>query len=403
MFARLFAWLRWHQWLVDLMLMLPLAAVSLAIRGRYVQTTSEGYPHSISLWEHVTLAFVMCGPLIWRRRWPRAVFAIIALAAFAQWLAGISVAINDLAVLIAMYTVAAQCALRWALAAGLVADLGMGLATYSMSQEQHGGMQWKSLASSSIFIWAIWLSGLYISTRRKYTSSLEERARRLERERDAQAEVAAAAERARIARELHDVIAHSISVMVIQADGASYAIDTDAARAKRAMQAIGTTGRQALTEMRRMLGVLRDGDGQAALAPQPGIDQLPELVEQMRSTGLPVELAVGGAPVSLPAGMELTVYRIVQEALTNVMKHAGPAAAARVELHYGDGAIEVRIRDDGRGATFSDGRGHGLVSMRERAAVYGGHVSAEPAAGGGFEVKARMPVKQMPVKQEVTA
>ncbi|MCW2861009.1 MAG: histidine kinase [Actinoallomurus sp.] len=403
MFARLFAWLRWHQWLVDLVLMLPLAALSLAIRGRYVEMTNDVVPRSIPLAAHLALALAMCVPLIWRRRWPRATFAIIALAAFAQWLAGISPIIDDVAVLIAMYTIAAQCALRWALAAGLVVELGMGLANYSMSQQQFGGMQWKSLASTSIFIWAIWLSGLYISTRRKYTSSLEERARRLERERDAQAEVAAAAERARIARELHDVIAHSISVMVIQADGASYAIDTDAARAKRAMQAIGSTGRQALTEMRRMLGVLREGDGQATLAPQPGVDQLSELVGQIRSTGLRVELAVGGEQVPLPAGMELTVYRIVQEALTNVMKHAGPAAGARVELHYGDHAIEVRIRDDGRGTTFSDGRGHGLVSMRERAAVYGGHVTAEPAAGGGFEVTARMPVKETSVKQEVKA
>jgi signal transduction histidine kinase len=403
MFARLFAWLRWHQRLVDLVLMLPLAVLSLAIRGRYVEMTHDVVPRSIPLAAHLALAFAMCVPLIWRRRWPRAMFAIIALAAFAQWLAGISPIIDDVAVLIAMYTIAAQCVLRWALAAGLVVELGMGLATYSMSQQDTGAMQWKSLASASIFIWAIWLCGLYVSTRRKYTLSLEERARRLERERDAQAEVAAAAERARIARELHDVIAHSISVMVIQADGASYAIDTDAARAKRAMQAIGSTGRQALTEMRRMLGVLREGDGQATLAPQPGVDQLSELVDQIRSTGLRVELAVGGEQVPLPAGMELTVYRIVQEALTNVMKHAGPAAGARVELHYGDRAIEVRIRDDGRGTTFSDGRGHGLVSMRERAAVYGGQVTAEPAAGGGFEVTARMPVKETSAKQEVKA
>ncbi|HEY0540661.1 MAG TPA: histidine kinase [Actinoallomurus sp.] len=403
MFARLFAWLRWHQRLVDLVLMLPLAALSLAIRGRYVEMTHDVVPRSIPLAAHLALAFAMCVPLIWRRRWPRAMFAIIALAAFAQWLAEISATIDDAAVLIAMYTIAAQCVLRWALAAGLVVELGMGLATYSMSQQDTGAMQWKSLASASIFIWAIWLCGLYVSTRRKYTLSLEERARRLERERDAQAEVAAAAERARIARELHDVIAHSISVMVIQADGASYAIDTDAARAKRAMQAIGSTGRQALTEMRRMLGVLREGDGQATLAPQPGVDQLSELVEQIRSTGLRVELTVGGEQVPLPAGMELTVYRIVQEALTNVMKHAGPAAGARVELHYGDRAIEVRIRDDGRGTTFSDGRGHGLVSMRERAAVYGGQVTAEPAAGGGFEVTARMPVKETSAKQEVKA
>jgi signal transduction histidine kinase len=391
----MFAWLRRHQTFVDLTLMLPITALALAIRPRYVEFYRSGLPHEVPLPIHLTLALVMCVPLIWRRRWPRAVFAVIALAAFAQWLAGIGIGVNDFAVLIAMYTIAAQCAFRWSFAAGLVAELGITMATYSqVGRGGAGEAEWKSLLPTSVCLSAIWLAGLYISTRRKYTLSLEERARRLERERDAQAEAAAAAERARIAREMHDVIAHSISVMVIQADGASFTVDTDAERAKRAMQAIGTTGRQALTEMRRMLGVLREGDGQATLAPQPGVDQLSELVGQMRSTGLPVELVVRGTVIALPGGMELAVYRIVQEALTNVMKHAGPSARAWVELHYGDQAVEVRIRDDGRGATFSDGRGHGLLSMRERVAVYGGHVSAEPVPGGGFEVIARLQVKE---------
>ena len=395
MFARVFAWLRRHQTFVDLALMLPLIALALVIRPRYVEFTKAGLPRDVPLAIHLALALGMCVPLIWRRRWPRAVFALIALVAFGQWLAAIGIGANDFAVLIAMYTIAAQCAFRWAFAAGLVVELGMVMATYSQAGPGGAGQaEWKSLLPTSICIWAIWLGGLYISTRRKYTLSLEERARRLERERDAQAEVAAAAERARIAREMHDVIAHSISVMVIQADGASFTVETDAERAKRAMQAIGTTGRQALAEMRRMLGVLREGDGQAVLAPQPGVDQLSELVGQMRNTGLPVELAVSGTTVTLPGGMELAVYRIVQEALTNVMKHAGPSAKAWVELHYGDQTVEVRVRDDGRGATFSDGRGHGLLSMRERAAVYGGHVSAEPVPGGGFEVIARLRVKE---------
>jgi signal transduction histidine kinase len=394
MIARLFAWLRRHQRPVDLMLMLPLAALALAVRSRYVELTSGGYLRNIPLPAHLTLAIVMCMPLIWRRRWPRAVFAVIALAAFAQWLAGISIGVNDVAVLVAMYTIAAECVFRWALAAGLVVELGMTMAIYSMVQVSTKQAEWKSLFPSSIFIWAIWLGGLYISTRRRYTFSLEERARRLERERDAQAEIAAAAERARIARELHDVIAHSISVMVIQADGASYMVDTDGARAKRALEAIGTTGRQALTEMRRMLGVLREDDGQATLAPQPGVDQLTELVDQIRTTGLPVELTVEGGSVPLPAGLELTIYRIVQEALTNVMKHAGPSASAQVRLVYGDQAVEVRISDDGRGVTPSDGRGHGLVSMRERAAVYGGTVSVGTRPGGGFQVVATLQVKE---------
>jgi signal transduction histidine kinase len=394
MFARLFAWLRRHQQLVDFVLMLPFALTALAAKARYVDMTASGYPREVPLPMLFALVALMCVPLIWRRRWPRSVFALLSIVAFVQWLAGINIAAADFTLMVAMYTIAAQCAFRWALAALVVAEGGMVMAVYRLTQQPSPQDTWKSAIPVSIAIGAVWLGGLYISTRRKYTLSLEERARRLERERDAQAEVAAAAERARIARELHDVIAHSISVMVIQADGAAYTVDADAARAKRAMEAIGATGRQALAEMRRMLGVLRESDGQATLAPQPGVEQLTDLVQQIRTAGLPVDLRVDGDPLSLPTGQELAIYRIVQEALTNVMKHAGPAATAHVALHYGDRAIEVRIRDDGRGATFSDGRGHGLVGMRERAAVYGGQVSAEPVPGGGFEVIARLPVKE---------
>jgi signal transduction histidine kinase len=392
MLPRLFAWLRRHPRLVDLLWMLPLGAISLVVPAQWVGTPPL---REIPIPARVALAVVMCVPLVWRRRWPRAVYAVICLTAFVQWLAGVNISAFDFAVLVAMYTIAAQCVVRWALAALLVAEAGMAMAMWRLSEQPSAGADMKSMIPLSMMIGAIWLCGLYISTRRKYTSSLEERARRLERERDAQAEVAAAAERARIAREMHDVIAHSISVMVIQADGASYAVDTDTERAKRAMRAIGDTGRQALMEMRRMLGVLReDTDGTATLAPQPGVGELPDLVQQIRTAGLPVGYEVSGAPFALPAGLALVAYRIVQEALTNVMKHAGPAATAQVVLHYGDQSVEVRVRDDGRGATITDGRGHGLVGMRERAAVYGGQVSAAPVPGGGFEVLARLPVKE---------
>jgi signal transduction histidine kinase len=393
MFPRLFAWLRRHQRFVDLMLMLPVFALSWVERPSFVHLPSNGIPKTIPLPIHVAMIVCFCLPLIWRRKWPRAVFAVVALVAFAQWLIGITLSVSDLAVMIAIYTIAAECAFRWALCAGLIGELGAIMELFSVNRARPYPRDWKPLLPFSVFIAAIWLCGLYINTRRRYTSSLEERARRLERERDAQAEVAAAAERARIARELHDVIAHSISVMVVQADGASYMVDAEPQRARRAMEAIGSTGRQALTEMRRMLGVLRE-DGQAELAPQPGVEQLTELVQQIRSAGLPVELSVTGSSGPLPAGLQLAIYRIVQEALTNVLKHAGPAASAWVELDYGDQTIGVRVRDDGRGATISDGRGHGLVGMRERAAVYGGDVRAEPSPGGGFEVAARLPVKE---------
>ncbi len=393
MFARLSAWLRRHPQFVDLIWTLPVIAIAQLTTPTYVAHTGDGYHATVPLATHELLIVTSCVPLIWRRRWPRAVFMIVALVAFTQWTFGIGLAAYDLAVMIAMYTVAAECAFRWAFAAGLVAELGAGLAVFSEWRDDPGRASWKTMIPFSVFICAIWLCGLYLNTRRKYTRSLEERATRLERERDAQVQVAAAAERARIAREMHDVIAHSISVMVVQADGAAYTVEADAKRAKLAMEAIGSTGRQALMEMRRMLGVLRDG-GDATLAPQPGVDQINELLEQIRSAGLSVDLTIQGVPAELTAGMQLTIYRIVQEALTNTRKHAGPGASAHVGLYYGDHAIEIRIRDDGRGVTRDDGRGHGLVGMRERVAVYGGSVSAEPATGGGFEVVARLPLKE---------
>jgi signal transduction histidine kinase len=393
MVARLFAWLRGHPQLVDLAWTLPLIALGLLAPVSQVEHVGRGFQPNIAWFSHVVLVLASCVPLVWRRRWPRSVFAVVALVALAQWLVGIAIAAHDAAVLVAMYTVVAECALRWAVAAGLVVELGVLLSVLSMWRVDPVRNSWKALIPFTIFCGAIWLCGLYISIRRRYTRSLEERAERLERERDAQVQVAAAAERARIAREMHDVIAHSISVMVVQADGAAYTVESDAKRAKRAMETIGATGRQALAEMRQMLGVLRE-DGEATLAPQPGVEQLTDLLAQIRSAGLSVDLTVHGVPATLPAGLQLAVYRIVQEALTNTRKHAGPGATARVGLYYGDHAIEIRIRDDGRGAVPGDGRGHGLVGMRERVAVYGGSVRAVPMPEGGFEVIARLPVRK---------
>ncbi len=243
-----------------------------------------------------------------------------------------------------------------------------------------------------------WVLGDSMRYRRAYYASLEDRAARLERERDAQARIAAVAERARIARELHDVIAHNVSVMVVQADGASYALGTDPARAREALAAISATGRQALAEMRRLLGVLRrEEDGAASeRAPQPGIGELGELLDQARSAGLPVSFTVEGEPQPLPGGVALAAYRIVQESLTNTRKHAGPVASASVLLRYSPDAVVLTISDDGRGELGGAGPpgapGHGLTGMRERVAVYGGSVTAGPRPGGGFEVVATLPL-----------
>jgi signal transduction histidine kinase len=249
--------------------------------------------------------------------------------------------------------------------------------------------------------------------RRGYYQALEEKAARLERERDAQAQVAAAAERARIAREIHDVVAHNVSVMVVQADGAAFALDASPQRAADALAAISATGRRALAEMRSLLGVLRDQagrDGDLAagpeLAPQPGIDELSELLGQARAAGLPVSLTVSGVPRPVPQGEALAVYRVVQESLTNVRKHAGPGVTATVSLGYAEEGLVIRVTDDGRGAVISDsgltdsgvtdGGGHGLAGMRERIELYGGSVRTGSRPGGGYEVVARLPLALEP-------
>ncbi|MEV5746239.1 sensor histidine kinase [Actinoallomurus sp. NPDC052308] len=394
MFARVFAWLRRHPRLVDSVWTLPILGISLTVIHTYTNPPFDDR-QAIPTYAYLAIVAGMCVPMIWRRRWPRAVFAVVSIVAFVHWAFNVQAGPADVNVFIMLYTVAAQCAFRWSLAAVAVAEFGAALAVWRWWVEPNAPNKWSALLPFTVFTGAMWIWGLYMSTRRKYTAELEERAKRLERERDAHMQVAAAGERARIAREMHDVIAHSVSVMVVQADGASYMVDIDPARAKRAMETIGTTGRQALTEMRRMLGVLREGGDAGPYAPQPGVEQLAELVDQIRSAGLPVGLTVEGVPSELPTALQLTVYRIVQEALTNTRKHAGPAATAEVNLHYGDDAVEIRIRDDGRGAAaVGDGQGHGLVGMSERAALYGGSVRSGPRPGGGWEVFARLPATE---------
>src|ERR1039457_7698628 len=189
--------------------------------------------------------------------------------------------------------------------------------------------------------------------------------------------------------------------MVVQADGASYALDSEPEKARQALAAIASTGRQALAEMRRMLGVLRSGDGESGLAPLPGIGQLGELLEQTRATGLAVAFTVEGVPGPLPGGVALAAYRIVQESLTNTRKHGGTSASARVTLRYCEDVLVLRIADDGRrAAAAADGAGHGMTGMRERVALYGGTLRAGPRPGGGEQATAGLP---MPPGRPVTA
>ena len=233
-------------------------------------------------------------------------------------------------------------------------------------------------------------AGVAMRLRRDREQRLTRRTVELELERDARARAAVAEERRRIARELHDVVAHAISVTVVQARGGRKVLDSDLAEARTAFDSIERTGEQALGEMRRLLGMLREEDPNAGRAPQPSLERLDALADELRSSGLPVEVSVDGDAVELAPGVDLAAYRIVQEALTNTLKHAGPAVA-RVHVHYGPSAIDLTVVDDGAGAGNGNGTGNGLVGIRERVAVVGGTIEAGALPGGGFRVHARLP------------
>jgi signal transduction histidine kinase len=244
---------------------------------------------------------------------------------------------------------------------------------------------------TNLLFTVVWVAGFLLGRKFEEGEAARERATQLEREREDQARVAVAEERARIARELHDVVGHSVSVMTVQASGVRRLLRDDQEREREALLIVERTGREALAEMRRMVGVLRRPEEAPALAPQPSLEHLERLVEQAREAGLPVDLRVEGSAVELPAGVDLTAYRLVQEGLTNALKHAR-ATRAEVLVNYGDGQIEVVVSDDGRGVGNGDGGGHGLVGMRERVSVYGGELDAGPQPGGGYRLRAKLPV-----------
>ena len=279
-------------------------------------------------------------------------------------------------------------------AAGIIADVLHG---YLAVSTRAGSRDWWTVAAlvagaGTAGVAVAWLWGTTTQVRQAYLRAVLDRAAHLEGEREALDRVAMATERARIARELHDVVAHSLSVVVLQSDGAATVLDSDPDRARAALTDIGRTGRQALAEMRRLLGVLHEPDGPAAdRAPQPTLDRLPDLAAQIRSAGLPVTLDVDVDPADVPAALGLSAYRIVQEALTNALRHAGTAAKATVSVRRVSGYLHISIADDGTGPRPGDGRGQGLTGMRERAAALGGAVEIGPGPDGGFRVTATLP------------
>ncbi|WP_051951241.1 sensor histidine kinase [Actinacidiphila yeochonensis] len=339
-----------------------------------------------------------------RRRAPERMLLLAIAVGLLQVAFGVGVNPADAAFLAIIFTCAATGA-RWssrlALGAGLAAAP---LAVTRWPPETTDRTVWAGLLQTFFLtvIFALsWVIGDRLRTRRAYYAQLEEKAARLHREREAQSRAAVAAERARIARELHDVVAHNVSVMVVQADGAAYVLDAAPDQAKQALATISTTGRQALAEMRRLLGLLRAGDDAGGeYVPQPGVDQLGDLIDQVRGAGLPVRFEVAGRARPLPSGVELTAYRVVQEALTNVRKHGGDGASASVLLGFGDAALDLLIEDDGQGAVRElytqggqDGLGQGLIGMRERIGMVGGTLAAGPRPGGGFRVSAVLPLR----------
>jgi signal transduction histidine kinase len=236
-----------------------------------------------------------------------------------------------------------------------------------------------------------WLAGFALRERAEQAAAAEERMLRAEREREAAARVAVAEERARIARELHDIVAHAVSVMVLQVGAVRHKLPSELAGDADALRGVETTGRTALAEMRRLLGAMRDDGQELELTPQPGLDRLEALVSEVGRAGLPVSLHVDGDRVPLPRAIDLSAYRIIQEGLTNALKHAR-ASRADVTLGYGPGELRIEVRDDGRGEAARDGGGYGLAGVRERVKIYGGEMTAGAAPGGGFVLSARLPL-----------
>ncbi|PSL55251.1 signal transduction histidine kinase [Saccharothrix carnea] len=350
-----------------------------------------------------TLLFVgvlLVVPVAFRRKYPLGSSYVILFGGIVQLFThggldtGLPIRMGDFALAIALYTMVAYVGRRQ----GLLYAVWLAAGTLLWALVPMGGTL---DAAFAVFVIAVifafsWAMGEFVGARRAYNRELEQRLKLLETERDQQARIAVGEERSRIARELHDVVAHAVSVMVVQADGASYAIKTNPDLAEAAVRTIADTGRQALTELRRLLGVLRSEDRSGTQwVPQPDAGDLHELAENCRAAGLPVRLETLGDLSALPAGLGLGIYRIVQEALTNTLKHAGSGATATVRVTQAGEQVEVEVADDGFGTPHdlvAVSGGNGLIGMRERAGVLGGTLEAGPNPGGGWRVRAVLPL-----------
>ena len=368
-----------------------------------VLVPAVSYSRGVQTLADVVTGLLLVVPLAWRRRRPVRATAVVVVGGLVELVVCDSFQLSNVAVLVMVYSLAAYSTRRnglIGLGIGLFASLLAALRFFgSYLDYGYVGDLAQTLfiaASIGVLVLATWALGDLRRARLQQVAGLHERARLLELEREQEMRLAASTERARIAREMHDVVAHSLSVVIAQADGGRYAGQVDPAAATGALEAISATGRQALTDMRKLLGVLREGDGQE-FAPQPDVAAIEQLVADVAASGLDVDLIVEGVPTDMPAGAQLAAYRIVQESLTNVLKHAGPAGRAWVRLSWRPDALEISVLDDGRGASAaiaeSDGLGQGLLGMRERAELHGGRLTAAPRHGGGFGVQAVLPYR----------
>jgi signal transduction histidine kinase len=335
-------------------------------------------------------------PIAVRRRWPLGAVVMVGAVVAGQELADGDLVENSITPLLSfpmvVYAAAAYCDRRRAFV-GLVAALALVWTDVLAADRSVGG----DFLFTALLVFGPWLVGRIVAARNELAAELRDKANRLEREQEKQAQLAVAEERTRIARELHDVVAHNVSVMVVQAAAARRMIDHDASKAKEALGSVEQTGRSALREMRRVVGMLGQADEELALAPQPSVDELDWLIERAREAGLEVDLTIEGEKKRLESGVDLSAFRIVQEALRNTLKHAGPARA-QVTLRYRENDVEVDVSDNGRGvrAPLDNGAvtGHGLLGMRERVAMLGGEIEAGYRKDGGFGVHARLPLER---------
>lgn len=340
-------------------------------------------------WLLLSAVWLYTLPLLARRRWPLAapvfVICLQVLTSFVDVPGSVRESMGVVAYVLAFWVLASHNPLREA-----ILGLMVGLAGIVMVALEDPRVLPREAVSVAVYASLTWLAGVALRQRNLRVARAEDRSAALERDqRDAQAAVVE--ERARIARELHDVVAHSVSVMVVQAGAVRRLLRADQERERDALMAVEGIGREALTEMRRLLEILREPDESGALSPQPTLDRVDALVEQVREAGLPVQLNVEGQVVPLPPGVDLCAFRIVQEALTNTIKHAGPARA-EVHVRYGGEEVEIEVSDNGKGMNGAGDDGHGLLGMKERAILCGGTLETGDAPGGGFAVRARLPL-----------